>query len=138
MRAFFCGLPLETGAASAPNTFWKAPVPWLRSSSRSQTKSARLSWPASAMRLSRLTAMKVLPAPVASESSARFSPRASFSEHGADGGVLVVAARRLAARVAREEWARFGRLQAEAHGLLVPGAQVGGRRELGERRGLAS
>ena len=35
--------------------------------------------PASAMRLSRLAAMNVLPVPVASESSARFPPRANFS-----------------------------------------------------------
>ena len=67
------------------------------------TKSARRSWPASAMRRSRLTAMKVLPAPVARLRRARFSPRASFSSDGADGGVLVVAAGRLAALVRREQ-----------------------------------
>src|SRR5205823_4312382 len=41
MRAFFCGLPLDTAAASAPNSFWKAVSAWFLSSSRSQTKVAR-------------------------------------------------------------------------------------------------
>ena len=54
-------------------------------------------------------------------------------QHGADGGVLVVAARGFAAGVAREQRLGRGSVQGEAHRLLVARAQVGGRGELGQR-----
>ena len=62
--------------------------------------------------------MKVLPEPVARLRRARFSPRASFSSDGADGGVLVVAPARLAALVRRDE--RLGELAVEVEADGVP------------------
>jgi hypothetical protein len=53
-------------------------------------------------------------------------------EHGADGGVLVVAPRALAGRVALQQRSGCRVVEREADALLVAGAQVGGRRELCE------
>lgn len=59
-------------------------------------------------------------------------------EHGPDRRVLVVATGALlAARVARDEGTGRGGIQAEAHRLLVAGAQLGRRGKLAERPGCA-
>lgn len=53
-------------------------------------------------------------------------------EHGADGGVLVVARRALAVRVTLKERRGGGVVEGEADALFVPRAQVRGRWELSE------
>jgi hypothetical protein len=54
-------------------------------------------------------------------------------EHGTDGRVLIVAASPLPARIAHEQGSGRERLEAEAHGLLVPCAELSGCRELRQR-----
>ena len=59
----------------------------------------------------------------------------NFFHHGADRGVLVVAASAFATGIRLEQRSGGGRLERESHSLFVPGAKVGGRRELGDRSG---
>jgi hypothetical protein len=58
-------------------------------------------------------------------------------QHGADGGILIIAAGALAAWVAGQQRRRLRRVQAEAGPGLVAGAQLVGRGELRQRAGRA-
>jgi len=133
MRAFFSGLWPDAAAASLPKTFWSASSPCARSSSRSTTKRARRSWPASAMRRSRVDRDPRLAGAGGEAEKHPLVAPADLLERGADRRVLVVPPARLAAAVGPEERLRQLVVQRQADGVLPQRLQLARRGELHHR-----
>ena len=80
--------------------------------------------------MSRLTAIKVLPEPVARASSARLGCPVAFAlgdlfHDGTDRRILIVAPGAFAAGVSLQERSGGWGFEREAHALLIPGAKLG-------------